>query len=172
MNSKIIWSTELINEVIQKLKQGIDSDLGCFYERNPDLKSPNILFQLNEEEVNEYMKCSSDIEYFVETYCRFLTDKGRQTVELRPYQREILSSLGEEVWAKEIQEFAPKNRAYILNASRQIGKCLFNSKLIIKDLKNNKVKEITIEDLYYMSKSNKTILNKIKYYLLKIYSKL
>lgn len=122
MNSKIIWSTELINEVIQKLKQGIDADLGCFYERNPDLKSPNILFQLTEEEVNEYMKCSSDIEYFVETYCRFLTDKGRQTVELRPYQREILNLLGEEVWIKEIQEFCPKYRNFCTLQARQCGK--------------------------------------------------
>jgi hypothetical protein len=122
MSSKIIWTTESVNETIQKLRQGVESDLGCFYERNPELKAPNILFQLSEEEVNEFIKCSTDIEYFVEKYCKFLTDKGRDVVNLRDFQRDILGTLGEENWIDSIQEFAPKTKNFILMASRQSGK--------------------------------------------------
>jgi hypothetical protein len=118
----IIWTTDLVNETIQKLRQGADIDLGCFYGRNPELKAPNILFQLSHEEEAEFIKCADDIEYFVETYCKFLTDKGRSTVLLRTFQREILNTLGEELWLPDLEEFGPKVRNFILMASRQTGK--------------------------------------------------
>lgn len=122
MATHIIWTTDLVNETIQKLRQGADVDLGCFYERNPELKAPNIAFQLSHEEEEEFIKCSNDIEHFVETYCKFLTDKGRSTVELRTFQRDILNTLGEEEWVDSLGEFGPKVRNYILMASRQTGK--------------------------------------------------
>ena len=122
MSSQIVWNTDTVLETISKLRQGADIDLGCFHERNPELKAANILFQLTHEEEDEFIKCSDDIEHFVETYCRFLTDKGRSTVDLRPFQREILNTLGEEVWLKVLEDVGPKVRNYILMASRQTGK--------------------------------------------------
>jgi hypothetical protein len=118
----IVWTTELVNETLTKLRQGADVDLGCFYGRNPELKAPNIPFQLSHEEEQEFIKCANDIEYFVETYCKFLTDKGRSTVLLREFQRDILNILGEEVWIPQLEEFGPKINNYILMASRQTGK--------------------------------------------------
>jgi hypothetical protein len=122
MPTQIVWNTKSVFETIQKLRQGANVDLGCFHERNPELKAANILFQLTHEEEQEFIKCSEDIEHFVETYCRFLTDKGRTTVDLRPFQEDILNTLGEENWIDELEDVGPEVRNYILMASRQTGK--------------------------------------------------
>ena len=119
---QIIWNTKTVNETINRMRQGIFSDLGCFYERNPELKAANIMFQLTNEEVAEFNKCSDNAEYFVERYCRFMTDYGRITVELYPFQRDVLSTLAEEVWINELKDFGPKIRSEIILSSRQSGK--------------------------------------------------
>ena len=121
-NSKI-WTTEEVNRTLEKLRFAPDEvNLDCFHQRDPELKGENVLFQLTPEEEQEFIKCSQDIEYFVETYCQFLTDKGRTTVDLRDFQRDILNTIGEEEWIPNIQDFGPKVRNYILMASRQTGK--------------------------------------------------
>jgi len=170
MSSKIIWTTDIVNETIDKLKQGIDVDLGCFYERNPQLRAPNILFQLTNEEVDEFVKCSNDIEYFVETYCNFMTDKGRTTVDLRDYQRDILNTLGEEIWVEDLKEFAPKVNGYILMSSRQSGKCLINSEIVIRNNITKDIIKLNINDLYYIlnKKNNKSFKLKFISFIKKI----
>lgn len=122
MSSRVIWNTKSVNENIQKLRQGADVDLGAFHERNPELKAANIIFQLTPEEEQEFIKCSDDIVHFVETYCRFMTDKGRTVVNLRDFQADILDTLGEEIWIEELEDFGPKTRNFILNSARQSGK--------------------------------------------------
>lgn len=122
MASEVIWTTKSVLSTIKKLRQGADVDLGCFHNRNPELKASNILFQLTHEEEEEFIKCSSDITYFVETYCRFLTDAGRTTVDLRDFQEDILDTLGEEEWIPSLKDVGPKVRNFILMASRQTGK--------------------------------------------------
>ena len=122
MAQNIVWNTEIVNEALEKLRYGADVNLDCFHQRDPELKADNILFQLTHEEEQEFIKCSQDIEYFVEKYCRFLTDYGRQTVTLRDFQRDILNTVGEEVWINDLEDFGPKVRNYILMASRQTGK--------------------------------------------------
>lgn len=122
MASQLIWTSETVNETIEKLRQGADVDLGCFHERNPELKAANVLYQLTPEEEQEFVRCSSDIVHFVETYCKFLTDKGRALVDLRDFQEDILDTLGAEKWIEELEDFGPKVRNYILMASRQTGK--------------------------------------------------
>jgi hypothetical protein len=175
MSSHIIWNTELVNETIQKLRQGVDCDLGCFYERSPELKAPNIPFQLTQEEVDEFIKCSNNIEYFVETYCKFLTDKGRTTVVLRDFQRDILNTLGEEEWIESLKEFGPKVKNFLLMSSRQSGKCLFNSQLVIRNIATNNLSKININDLYYILNSKNvksfklTCISIIKKILYKMY---
>jgi len=124
MASSTIWTTKRVNETLEKVRNnfGEDADFSCFHERDYELKGQNIFFQLTHEEEQEFIKCSQDVDYFVESYCRFLTDEGRRTVELRDFQSEILETIGEEVWVPSINDFGPKNRNYILMASRQTGK--------------------------------------------------
>jgi len=176
MNSKIIWNTEIVNETLLKLRQGVDLDLGCFYMQNPELKAPNVPFQLTHEEENEFIKCSDDIEHFVETYCKFLTDKGRTLVTLREYQRDILNTLQEEIWIESLKEFGPEVKNYLLMSARQMGKCfLFDTQIVIRNTLTNSLSKITVEELYnimnkYLKKSIKNkIIFSIKHLLYKFY---
>ncbi len=117
-----IWTTDLVNETLERLRYSAEVDLDCFHQRDPELKADNVLFQLTHEEEQEFIKCSQDIVYFVATYCQFLTDYGRQTVPLRDFQEEILNTIGEEVWVEDLGDFGPAIRNFILMASRQTGK--------------------------------------------------
>jgi hypothetical protein len=117
-----IWTTEKVMETMERMKFEDDIDTECFHQRDSELKSADLSFQLTEEEEDEFLKCSEDVEYFVETYCRFLTDGGRTTVYLRDFQRDILNTIGEEHYISKLDDFGPKVRNYILMASRQTGK--------------------------------------------------
>lgn len=122
MAQMTVWTTELVDQTIEKLRYGMVTDMSCFHERNIELKGSNILFKTSPAELEEFTRCSMDISYFVEKYCKFLTDKGRATVTLRNYQYDILDELGEEEWNVILDDMGPKNRNYILMASRQTGK--------------------------------------------------
>lgn len=128
MGHMTVWTSQSVAQTKEKLKFGIDADMSCFHDRDIELKAGNILFKLSQEEILEFHKCSTDINYFVSKYCRFLTDRGRRTVQLRDFQEEILEELGEEAphpWMKDDDGepmMAPVNRNYILMASRQTGK--------------------------------------------------
>lgn len=120
--SAVVWTTEKVNEVLEDLRFGGEINDTCFHEGDFELKGANVFFQLTADEEEEFIKCSQDVDYFVETYCRFLTDEGRRTVILRDFQKEILDTLGEEVWIEKLKDFGPVTRNYILMASRQTGK--------------------------------------------------
>lgn len=123
MSRNTIWTTKSVEETILKVRMGhANLDLSCFYMGNLDLKASNVRFQLTLEEEQEFLRCSEDIEYFVEKYCKFQTDKGYETVELRDFQNEIIQTLGEEEWKEDMEMFGSKVRNYILMASRQTGK--------------------------------------------------
>ena len=117
-----IWSTQKVNDALDSLRIGEIIESTCFHEGDFELKGQNILFQLTREEEEEFVRCSQDVQYFVETYCRFLTDDGRRTVTLRDFQADILNDVGEEVWIPKLENFGPQNRNYILMAARQTGK--------------------------------------------------
>lgn len=177
--AQTIWNSELVAEVLEKLRYGASVDMSCFHERDPELKASNVLFQLTQEEEDEFIKCSSDIVHFVETYCKFLTDKGRATVDLRDFQEDILSTLGEEEWIEDIEDLGPKVRDFILMASRQTGKCqLFNSQITIKNKLDNSIRKIYIYEL--LNEINEKLSNniwkkmiyKLKGKLFKLYIKL
>jgi hypothetical protein len=122
MSHNLIWTTEIVNQTLSQLRFGSDVNLDCFHQRDPELKADNVLFQLTKEEEDEFIKCSQNIEYFVETYCQFLTDYGRILIELREFQRDILNTVGEEIWIDDLDDLGPKVRNYILMAARQTGK--------------------------------------------------
>jgi len=171
MAQMIVWTSELIEQTKEKLRFGVQTNLGCFHERDIELKAGKILYRLTKEEIAEFQKCSEDINYFVEKYCTFLTDVGRTTVKLRKYQKEILEDLAEEEWIEKLDDMGPKNRNYILMAARQVGKCLFNSEIQIKEKNFSKIKT-PINLLYYTHKEHLTFLEKIKFKLMILYNKI
>jgi len=122
MSTTTIWTTDLVNQTLEKLRYGMDVDMGCFHEKDTELKAGRILFKLTQEELEEFQKCSNDIVYFVSKYCRFMTDAGRTTVTLRKFQKEILKELSQEEYKPILDDMGPVARNYILMASRQTGK--------------------------------------------------
>lgn len=123
MAQATIWTSALVDQTLDKLRFGMEVDMGCFHKNDPELKAGGILFKHTREEYEEFQKCAIDIVYFVENYCRFLTDKGRSLVELRKFQKEILDELGAVGdYDEEIEQWLPKYTDYILMASRQTGK--------------------------------------------------
>jgi hypothetical protein len=122
MPGPVVWNSILVQQTLDKLRMGMQTDLSCFHMSDIELKAGNILYQLTTDEIDEFHKCSQDITYFVEKYCRFLTDSGRKTVKLRSYQTDILKALAREEYSEKIEEMIPEIRNLIMMQSRQSGK--------------------------------------------------
>ena len=120
--STTVWNSLLVEQTLEKLRMGMPVDMSAFHQGDPQLKAANLLYQLTSEEIDEFDKCSQDVIYFVEKYCRFLTDAGRKTVKLRDYQKKILKLLSKEVFNEELQQIIPITRNLIMMQSRQSGK--------------------------------------------------
>ena len=119
---KRIYTTEIIEQIIEDYKSGYDYDATPFKEGDVELRAPNISFEYTPEELDEFRKCMNDAEYFIETYCKFQTDKGRMPVKLRDYQKEIINSVSAQHYDENIGEMVPDNKNVCIMASRQIGK--------------------------------------------------
>ena len=117
-----IYSTALINQLIKDRQMGYDIDYDPFYMRDLDLRAPGITFRMTEEEMDIYQKCYDDPVWYVENFCKFMTDAGLDTVELRDFQKNVISTVTEETYIPENDDFGPKNRNIIWMAARQSGK--------------------------------------------------
>lgn len=171
---KKIYSSKMIEELIGDINKGYEVDFSPFYEKDIELRAPNIVFKLTNEEYEEYKKCMCDANYFVENYCKFLNDNGRTLVKLRDFQKNILTTATTNHYEEDIDEFVPDNRNIVIMASRQTGKCLVDSEVVIKNNSNlsgyNKTNQ-KISNIYYKYKC-KSLIFKIKRFLFKIYNKL
>lgn len=160
---KNVWTTKKVNEAVEEQMQTGDSTIpSCFWGQDPRFRAANIHFEMTAEETSEFIKCSKDIHYFAEKYCKILTDNGVDNIELRDYQRKMLKTFNEEQFS-------------ILVASRQIGKCsIFNTKITIHDKSIDELYETNIGDLYFSilkSKRKLTWREKLKWRLWKYYNK-
>jgi len=122
MAGPIVWNSILVQQALDRLRMGMQGDLSCFHSGDIELKAANILYQLTPDEIEEFHRCSEDIVYFVEKYCRFLTDSGRKTVKLREFQKVILRALAKEEYSEKYEEMLPVIRNLIMMQSRQSGK--------------------------------------------------
>lgn len=151
---QIIFDTKAVNEVVEKINDGIVLKR---YE-NPWLKGevgirrPGIVFRMTPEEQQEYIKCAVDIHYFTEKYCKVKVEDGSvDNIKLRDYQKEIL-------------DLFFHNRFSLLLAARQVGKC-FSFNTIITIERDGFIYDVRFGKLYYLmiSKARKlTLLEKIK----------
>ena len=171
MAGPVVWNSILVQQALDRLRMGMQGDLSCFHSGDIELKAANILYQLTPDEIEEFHHCSEDIVYFVEKYCRFLTDKGRIIVKLRDFQITILRALAKEKYSEKFEEMIPEIRNLIMMQSRQSGKCFFMGNVILR-YPNENLYEIPISLFYYLILSTKrklTFLEKIKTKLLKLY---
>lgn len=157
-DDRMVWSTKLIEDLLEAEELGVKVKVKKpFYEGNVNLKKGDIVFEYTDEELEEIVKCSKDIVYFANNYCKLMTDDGIQAIKLRPYQVDLLRTLQE-------------NRFNIVLASRQIGKCVVCAEIQIKD-ENDKIYKTSIDMLYYETKKQHKKLNifeKIKYNIYKL----
>lgn len=188
--TRTIYSTKLIDKLIKDHSEGYEIPYDAFFQRDLKLRAPGIIFDMTEEEVNEYNKCYDDPLYYVKNYCKFLTDNDYQLVKLRPFQEKVIKMVTEEVWDESLDDFAPKNRNIVWLAARQSGKCLifnelcnFKTSLLGSNPKKisigNKYNELfnknfsDISNINYKKLSLKTwLLSKVKSILYRIYEKL
>lgn len=110
------------------------------YNNNPKLKAANNPIQYTKEQLEEYFKCASDIEYFCEKYVKIISlDEGVIGFNMRDYQKEMVKLYSQE-------------RFTITLASRQIGKCLSNKeKIKIKNKITGEVSEISVGEFHKMT---------------------
>ena len=83
------------------------------YKNNPKLKSAYNTIDFEQWQIEEIIKCKSNINYFSEKYCKIVhIDHGLIDFVPYPFQRVML---------KHMQD----NRFSILKTGRQMGKCFF-----------------------------------------------
>lgn len=172
-----VYSTALINELIKERQQGYDIPYDAFFQRDLDLRAPNVTFMMTDEEVEEYQKCYDSALYYVENYCKFMTDHGMNTVELRDFQKNVVKTVTDEVYIEDLEDYGPKNRNVIWMAARQSGKChIFNQLCKITAKTGEGPNNVSMIDIYRNNTNNidknSKILNTIKLFLYKIYNKL
>jgi len=108
------WTSKKVEQLMLAIDEGYKPKSTPFYEGNPNLRKGNIVFNYSDEEIREIKKCAKDIVYFANTYCTVMTDEGLQTINLRPYQEDMLRQFQAE-------------RFNICLASRQVGKTICSS---------------------------------------------
>ena len=131
---KIVFDTQLVEEITNKINDGVvvKRFQNPWFQNEVGVRRAGITFRLSDEEIQEYIKCKLDIQYFAEKYCRIKTEDGSvQNIKLRDYQRNIL-------------DLYTKNRFSILCGSRQIGKTINSAITMLHFITFNNDKNIMI----------------------------
>ena len=104
------------------------------FNGNPLLKGAREKIALTKEHIQEIAKCAADPIYFAEHYINIVNiDKGRQLIQLYPYQKELLTGLKE-------------HRYSIILSCRQSGKCVtYDTMITIKNKNYNDGKPFSIK---------------------------
>lgn len=155
---RTIFSTKVVEEMIRDMDRGIVYDDNPFFNGDTKYKAANVIFQMTEQEKDEYVKCSASAVYFIEHYVPFENDHGITLVKLRDYQEDFIHLLCDEYWDGEYGEFMPENRNVISMQSRQNAKCFTKfTKVVIENT------EIPIYKLYYQTTSKKSYKEKLSF---------
>jgi len=89
------------------------------YLNNPNLKKAYVPIEWTAEQVQEVIKCSKDIEYFIRTYVKIINlDRGLVNFDMYPFQADMA-------------ELIEKNRFTIIKTCRQAGKTTTSAAVIL-----------------------------------------
>jgi hypothetical protein len=150
----LILDKEIYNKLIQDEHDGIriPRNKKIWHQNITNVKRANIKYAMNAEELSEYVKCSNDIIYFSEKYCKIQTSSTNQInqisqIKLRNYQIDILNMF----------------QTYKYNiwfSSRQIGSTQIIAIISLHQMLFNKNKHI----IYFSNKKcmGAEIINKIQ----------
>lgn len=128
-----VYSSEIIAQIVKDQATGGEPDMEPFFHGQTEYRDSGIAFEYTDHEMTELIKCSEDPIYFVETYCKFLNDKGRTTIKLRDYQKKLLGIYTAEKYDPVSDSNIPINSQIIVMQSRQTGKCVTGDTLISVD---------------------------------------
>jgi hypothetical protein len=117
------------------------NDNNLSYRANPTLKKSGVTLNYNQQELEEYVKCSNDPIYFIENYVKVIhVDRGLVPFEMYDFQKEMIKAMHE-------------NSRTIILSSRQMGKCMNNTtKLTLSNKTTGETAEMTIEDFFNLVK--------------------
>jgi len=134
MSKQIIWNTKMIEEAADNINNGfvLSRIQNPFYENTIGLRKAGLTFRMSAVEIDEYVKCKMDVHYFAEKYCWVKGEKGEPVkLKLRDYQQEILDNFF-------------NNRFNILMASRQTGKTISSSIMMLHFVLFNNNKNVLV----------------------------
>jgi len=113
------------------------------YLGNKNIKAAGVDIEYTQEQLEEIIKCSQDVEYFIRNYMYIVhVDKGKVKFGLYDCQANLINHIND-------------NRFTVLLSGRQQGKCLnFSTYINIRNTKTGESKKITIGEFYELQKSN------------------
>lgn len=117
------------------------------FQSNPRLKQVGVEFAFTQDQIDEINKCREDPVYFIEKYVIFMTDDGNRTVQLFPFQKQLITEFN-------------ANRWVIVKTPRQIGKTTTTVGYILHYILFNK--DRTVGVLAQKEKVATEILSRIK----------
>lgn len=150
ISKKFVFTTENVESITKQMSDGfIPKNYQVpWFGKQVGIRKDGISFEFTKEEIDEYIKCSQDIHYFAEKYCKIKREDGSiGNIKLREYQKDIL-------------DLYYDNSRVILCASRQIGKCFGFNTLVNINGKNERIGVIYYSLVSSFRKLN--ILEKIK----------
>lgn len=144
----VIWTTKGIDQALDMIKLGQDLKKSPFFEGNISIKKAELVFHPTKYEHDEWIRCATDILYFIEKYCKVKGSNGLYDVmKLRGYQyQQIVDYL--------------EHDEIILGWSRQSGKTVGTAIYILWCMMFNADKHCAI--LANKSKTSGEILEKIQ----------
>lgn len=114
------------------------------YRDNPNLKRSGIVVNYTSHQLQEFIKCSQDPVYFIDSYCKIITlDGGLVPFKLWPFQKNLIDTIH-------------NNRFTIVKLPRQVGKALDIETPILTSKGFKKLKEIQKNDIIYGPDGNET----------------
>jgi hypothetical protein len=120
-NYSNILTTKKVNEIIEKENLGfkLKKEEHIWFDNQSNVRKAKLNFAMSSFELEEYTKCKMNIQYFANNYCQIKREDGTiGPMELRDYQKDIL-------------DLYYNNRYSILMCSRQLGKTISASIMIL-----------------------------------------
>ena len=89
------------------------------YLANPNLKKAYVPIEFTEEQIKEVIKCSKDINYFINTYVKIINlDEGLVDFDMYPYQEKMAQTIAD-------------NRFTVVKTCRQAGKTTTSAAVVL-----------------------------------------
>jgi hypothetical protein len=118
------------------------------YLGNKKLKRIGVKQSMTQDQVDEYIRCAQDPEYFINRYVKIITlDRGLVNIDLFDWQKKAVTTISD-------------SRQVIIKAGRQIGKTTVTVGVILWYILFNEAKTVAI--LANKAKTAREILNRIK----------